>query len=64
MERYSKDNTKCYTQNFNPGLTLIGPPGTGAGPGEMYYLVISLDEFGLGPAYHVDILGFFKLLFA
>ena len=49
-------------QNFNPGLTLIGLSGTG--PWWIYYLLISLDEFGLGPPYHVDILRFFKLLFA
>ena len=41
---------------------LIGISGTG--PWWIYYLLISLDEFGLGPPYHVDILRFFKLLFA
>ena len=50
MERYSKDTTKCYTQNFNPGLTLIGPSGTGAGPGG--YIICSFRWMSLASFIH------------
>ena len=42
------DNTKCYTQNFNPGLTLIGPSGTGAGSGG--YIICSFRWMSLDSA--------------
>ena len=68
MERYSRDNTKCYTlvgmsntkteQNFNPGLTLIGLLGTGPWV-DIYYLLISLDEFG--PQWSSLSCGYFKV---
>ena len=48
----------------NKTLILDWPLRNGAWWIYLYYFLISLDEFGLGPPYHVDILRFYKLLFA